>query len=292
MLIGGLANQYIACNYFDIEIGTNPICPVGKQVAIGDMPVSKDKCLTFTAYMDTSYDIKDKISRDGFAVIDNVFSDEEIENLLSSISQVDTSKPAFRRTNDLFAIRQFFKEVPAAISIIFNDAFKSTISEIFGDDFFVVKSIYFDKPEESNWFVAWHQDLTISVDKKIDIEGFSPWTTKQNQFAVQPPLNILQDNFTIRIHLDNTNEANGALKVIPKSHLKGLYRPEKIDWSIETDIICCVKKAGIMLMKPLLLHSSGRTTNNEQRRVIHTEFRRSPLSGNLNWSEYMQVPKY
>jgi hypothetical protein len=38
--------------------------------------------------------------------------------------------------------------------------------------------------------VAYHQDLTVSVDKKVEIEGFGPWTVKQNQFAVQPPLPI------------------------------------------------------------------------------------------------------
>lgn len=240
--------------------------------------------------MDTTKDIKEKISGEGFAVIEKVFTDEEVENLLSCISQVDSSTPAFRKTNGLFAIRQFFKEVQEVVDIVFNERLNLIISKIFGNDFFVVKSIYFDKPEGSNWFVAYHQDLTISVDKKNDIVGFGPWTTKQDQFAVQPPLNILQDNFTIRIHLDNTGETNGALKVIPKSHLKRIYRPEKIDWTIKTEIMCCVKKGGIMLMKPLLLHSSGRTNNKEQRRVIHIEFSRSSLPGNLNWSEILQIP--
>ena len=68
------------------------------------------------------------------------------------------------------------------------------------------------------------------------MENFGPWTTKQNQYAVQPPLEILQNIFTIRIHLDETNSENGALKVIEKSHLKGIYRPETIDWKTEKGI--------------------------------------------------------
>jgi ectoine hydroxylase-related dioxygenase (phytanoyl-CoA dioxygenase family) len=235
--------------------------------------------------MDTLNYIKDKFSSDGFAVINSVFMDNEINAILLAVSQVDTSKPTFRKTNDLFAIRQFFKEVPACIDLIFTDKLNDIISNLFGDRYFVVKSIYFDKPEDSNWFVSYHQDLTISVDKKLDIEGFTFWTVKQNQFAVQPPLNILQDNFTIRIHLDNTSEQNGALKVVPKSHLKGVYRPETINWTNETENICTVLKGGIMFMKPLLLHASGRTTNNNKRRVIHIEFSRSSLPGNLKWAE-------
>ena len=235
--------------------------------------------------MDIPYNIKENISRDGFAIIDNVFTNEEIDSLLLTISQADTSRATFRKTNDLFAIRQFLKEVPASIDKVFNDNLNNIISELFGDDYFVVKSIYFDKPENSNWFVSYHQDLTISVDTKLDLDGYGPWTTKQNQFAVQPPLEILQDNFTIRIHLDNTNEENGALKVIPASHLKGLYRPETIDWNVETETSCKVKRGGIMLMKPLLLHSSGRTTNNNKRRVLHIEFSRKSLPADLKWAE-------
>lgn len=135
--------------------------------------------------------LKEKILIEGFAVIDTIFSDKEVENLIQVISKVDSSKKTFRKTADLFAIRQFFKEIPEAIAIIFNDRLTTLINELFGDDFFVVKSIYFDKPESSNWFVAYHQDLTISVDKKLNIAGFGPWTIKQDQFSVQPPLTIL-----------------------------------------------------------------------------------------------------
>ena len=233
--------------------------------------------------------MKEDILQKGFAIIEDVFTEEEINNLLLTISQADTSKSTFRKSNDLFAIRQFFKEVPPAINEVFTTKLNNVISQCFGEEYFVVKSIYFDKPENSNWFVSYHQDLTISVDKKIALENFGPWTTKQDQFAVQPRLDILEDNFTIRIHLDNTNEENGALKVIPTSHLKGIYRPEKIDWSVEKETICSVKKGGIMIMKPLLLHSSSRTTNNMKRRVLHIEFSRSVLPEDLNWAERLTI---
>lgn len=235
--------------------------------------------------MDKPYDSKEKLISDGFAIIDNVFTSDEIASILQAISQVDTTKPTFRKTNDLFAIRQFIKEVPEVKKLIFTDRLLSIISHFFGDNYFITKSIYFDKPEQSNWFVAYHQDLTISVDKKLDVEGFGPWTVKQNQFAVQPPVNILESNFTIRIHLDDTDENNGALKVVPKSHSKGIYRPETINWSTETETICNVQKGGVMVMRPLLLHASNRTTSCNKRRVIHVEFSNRSLPDTLQWSE-------
>ncbi|MGH1519172.1 phytanoyl-CoA dioxygenase family protein [Chryseobacterium sp. JK1] len=228
---------------------------------------------------------KSHIEKYGFSVINEVFSDAEVVQIIHVLDHIDTSKENFRKSEDLFAIRQFLKEVPEIKHLIFNDNIKKIIKEIFGDQYFVVKSIYFDKPETSNWYVAYHQDLTISVDKKLELSGFGPWTTKQNQFAVQPPLNILENIYTIRIHLDETDENNGALKVVPKSHAKGIYRPETIDWTTETEEICKVEKGGIMIMKPLILHGSNRTTNGKKRRVIHIEFSDVELPEVLQWSE-------
>ncbi|MDR6547745.1 ectoine hydroxylase-related dioxygenase (phytanoyl-CoA dioxygenase family) [Chryseobacterium rhizosphaerae] len=228
---------------------------------------------------------KSHIQEYGFTVINTIFSPEEIDKISCVLENIDTSKENFRKSEDLFAIRQFLKELPEIKDLIFNENIQRMVKEIFGEKYFVVKSIYFDKPETSNWYVAYHQDLTISVDKKLDVPDFGPWTTKQNQFAVQPPLPILENIYTIRIHLDNTDENNGALKVVPKSHSKGIYRPETIDWKVETEEICNVEKGGIMIMKPLTLHGSNRTTNGKKRRVIHIEFSDMELPEVLQWSE-------
>ncbi|WP_294286830.1 phytanoyl-CoA dioxygenase family protein [uncultured Chryseobacterium sp.] len=228
---------------------------------------------------------KNLIKENGFTVIDNIFSDEEIQQIGTVIQNIDTSKETFRKSQDLFAIRQFLKEIPGVRNLIFNEKMKTVIREIFGNRYFAVKSIYFDKPETSNWYVVYHQDLTISVDQKKPLEGFGPWTTKQNQFAVQPPLEVLENIYTIRIHLDDTDENNGALKVVPGSHAKGIYRPETIDWTTETEAICPIESGGIMIMKPLILHGSNRTTNGKRRRVIHIEFSDRELPDGLNWAE-------
>lgn len=230
-----------------------------------------------------------QLESNGFTTIKHVFSDLQIIRMLELIDQADTSKGTFRKSADLFAIRQFLKEVPEINKLILNNEFKALIRDLFGSDYFIVKSIYFDKPEQSNWFVPYHQDLTISVDKKAELDDYRKWTLKQDQFSVQPPLDLLKQIFTVRIHLDDTDENNGALKVIPGSHLKDIYRPEDIDWTTETEHICDVPKGGIMIMKPLLLHSSSRTTNNNKRRVIHVEFCNQELHQELQWIERINL---
>lgn len=230
-----------------------------------------------------------EISERGFCIIDKIYSDTEINRISDSINQADSTKDTFRKSTGIFAIRQFLKEIPGTVPLIFNENLKTVIHQLFGPDYFVVKSIYFDKPEGSNWYVSYHQDLTISVDKRAELPGFGPWTKKHDQFAVQPPLEMLENIFTIRIHLDDTDASNGALKVVSGSHQKQIYRPETIDWTFEKEIVCPVTKGGIMIMKPLLLHSSSRTTDNRKRRVIHLEFSNNQLPDELQWAEQMNL---
>ena len=231
---------------------------------------------------------KSIINSEGFTIINNVYSENEIDLIISEIekiTEIENIKSTFRKSEDLFAIRQFHKEIPESLKYIFNQNLKDIIKENFGENYFITKSIYFDKPEKSNWFVAYHQDLTISVDRKVETENFENWTIKQNQFAVQPPKKILEQNFTIRIHIDKTTKENGALKVLNKSHKNGIIRTESLIVENEIETICEVDKGGIMIMKPLLFHASNKTTNNERRRVIHIEFSNQKLPKELEWSE-------
>lgn len=228
---------------------------------------------------------RQRIYEDGYTVIDTLFEQGVIDAMLAVINNTDTSGPLFRKTNDLFAIRRFLQTVPDIRPLIFTSPLQSLLEGIFGDGYFPVKSIYFDKPGQSNWFVAWHQDLTISVAEKLAVPGYGPWTIKPAQYAVQPPVELLENNFTIRIHLDDTDEHNGALKVIPGSHRKGIHRADTIDRNMTPDVSCNVRKGGIMIMRPLLMHASGRSSNGHNRRVIHIEFSNQTLAGGLRWAE-------
>jgi len=77
---------------------------------------------------------KIEIVENGFTTVDNIFTDQEIELILLTIDQADKTKETFRKSVDLFAIRQFFKEIPETTNLVFNDNLKNSITQIFGDD--------------------------------------------------------------------------------------------------------------------------------------------------------------
>lgn len=185
---------------------------------------------------------KIELEENGFSVLSDLYSESEISRILVCIENAEQDGNSFMKTKDLFAIRQLIINVPELSELLFNRKLTELISDLSESEYFLTKAIYFDKPSESNWFVAYHQDLSISVDKKIELENYVNWTFKKGQNGVQPPIKILQDTITIRVHLDKTDKHNGALKVIPKSHSKGIIRAESKDWNIENEFICEVVK--------------------------------------------------
>ena len=92
----------------------------------------------------------DNLYTKGYTVINGIFTPEEIESISEKMNRTDSSKPTFKKTNELFSIRQFLKEIPEVRTLVFNSRLNSIIGQYFGEDYFSVKSIYFDKPEHSN----------------------------------------------------------------------------------------------------------------------------------------------
>ncbi|WP_129021140.1 phytanoyl-CoA dioxygenase family protein [Edaphocola flava] len=233
--------------------------------------------------------VKDNFIRDGHATIPRLYTDAEICEMIRIIDLNAHADMPSEKTQKVFAIRQCLKKIPELTSLIYNNNFKKLVQEVFGKDYFIVKSIYFDKPEEANWFVAYHQDMMITVAEKTEIDGYGPWSNKPGQYTVQPPVELLERMYTVRIHLDDTDAQNGALKVISGSHIQGVYRPELIDWNTNKEVQCFVPAGGAMLMKPLLLHSSARSIGQKRRRVLHIELSNQDLPQPLEWSEKLEL---
>jgi hypothetical protein len=148
-----------------------------------------------------------------------------------------------------------------------------------------VRAIYFDKSTDANWLVTWHQDLTIAVDKKLDLPGFGPWSIKNGIPHVQPPIEYLEQMLALRLHLDDTDEFNGALRVLCGTHKFGRLTAKQIQGlGTQHEEKLCIASAGdALLMRPLLLHASGRSTSNQKRRVLHIEYAGFTLPSGLQW---------
>ena len=222
---------------------------------------------------------------EGFAVVHNFYSPAEVAALLQAVTSAPGNGPNFRRSQEVFAIRDLLGKVPALWPLLDTAALRTVLKQLFPNDYHLVKAIYFDKPAGSNWLVAWHQNLMINVKQQTDSPGFGSWTNKAEGVSVQPPMAVLENMCTIRIHLDDCDATNGALKVVPGSHQRGVMPAANIASLTPAATSCAVPAGGAMLMKPLLLHASNRSTSEQPRRVMHLEFAFVELPAGLVWRE-------
>ncbi|MDU0372637.1 phytanoyl-CoA dioxygenase family protein [Hymenobacter endophyticus] len=226
----------------------------------------------------------------GYAILPNIFSPEETDGLLRTIESVEAGSANFRRSQDVFAIRNLLGEVPQLWPQLLTPQLRAVLAELFpGQTPHLVKAIYFDKPAGSNWLVAWHQDVMVAVDTRLDLPGYGPWTTKAGETTVLPPREILESIITLRLHLDDCDATNGALRVVPGSHRHGVIPNDQHPVFTPHAVTYAVPAGGLMLMQPLTLHASNRSTSNQPRRVIHLEFSAAELPAGLHWRERREV---
>jgi ectoine hydroxylase-related dioxygenase (phytanoyl-CoA dioxygenase family) len=184
-----------------------------------------------------------------------------------------------------FGIRNLLNVLPSARALANSEIVRALVEPLLGCGARVVRGIYFNKHRDANWKVAWHQDLTIAVRRQVEADDYGPWSVKAGIPHVQPPVAVLEQMVALRLHLDDTDESNGALRVISGSHKHGRLNAQQIQWWKEHNGIttCAVSKGGIMLMKPLLLHASSAAASPTNRRVLHFEYASVGLPLGMEW---------
>ncbi|MGL5804634.1 MAG: phytanoyl-CoA dioxygenase family protein [Xenococcaceae cyanobacterium] len=210
------------------------------------------------------------IARYGFAIIPKLIDDNTINLFIEQLFQLRDRPDLNCKAH---GIRDLLNVVPIARSIAYSESVQTLVKQILGDRGQVVRGIFFDKTPEANWKVPWHQDLTIAVRDRAEIDGYTSWSIKAGIIHVQPPISILEKMLAVRIHLDDADESNGALKVLPGSHSIGRLSNTAIQEykSKVASITCSAKRGDVLIMRPLLLHASSPAVNPNHRRVIHFE---------------------
>lgn len=148
-----------------------------------------------------------------------------------------------------------------------------------------VRAICFDKAPDSNWALAWHQDRTIAVTEKIDVPGFGPWSIKDGITHVEPPFELMDGLRTLRLHLDDVSDENGALLVSPGSQLVGkISDRQAAEIASRNGAFSCHAQAGdAWLYATPILHGSARSSKPSRRRVLQLDFSKEDLTSPLQW---------
>ena len=150
-----------------------------------------------------------------------------------------------------------------------------------------VRIVAFNKSERANWGVPWHQDRVIAVAEKVDVAGYTNWTNKSGTWHCEPPQSILDEMLFVRVHLDDTDQSNGAMEIAVGSHSVGIVPAAKAEEMANTHPIetCVARRGDVLILKMLTLHSSKPAKVPSGRRVLRIDFSASQLPPPLSWSE-------
>lgn len=148
-----------------------------------------------------------------------------------------------------------------------------------------VRAILFDKTPSTNWSLPWHQDRTIAVERRIDVDGFGPWSRKDGLPHVEPPFRLLSGMVTVRVHLDPLPADNAPLLIARGSHRLGRVPQAEVPRAVgRCSRAACLADAGdAWLYATPILHASDAASRPLHRRVLHVNFATVDLPGGLRW---------
>jgi ectoine hydroxylase-related dioxygenase (phytanoyl-CoA dioxygenase family) len=235
-------------------------------------------------------DPSESVRRDGFAVVADVLSAGEVEALIAAVDRAGPSDALLRRVEEVYGMRDLLRVIPEVRRLAGSRALLDLVESVLGPCSFAVRGLLFDKTEGANWGVPWHQDLTITVRQRVESPGYGPWTIKAGITHVRPPIGVLEEMLTLRVHLDDCGAGRGPLRVLPGSHRGGRLDVEATRSRLELGplVDCLVARGGVVIMRPLILHASSAATEPRRRRVIHLEYAVSPLPGGVDWFESVE----
>ena len=215
----------------------------------------------------------------GYEIVDGFVTQAQIELVTS---ETQSKEIAFAGGG----IRNAEKKYSSIHSLAWSNDLLARANNYLNKPSKLVRAILFNKTEKNNWLVGWHQDKTVAVSREFDAEGWGPWSIKDGVVHVQPPIVVLNQMITFRIHLDDSSQANGCLKVLPKSHELGILDQNEIQEYVQHNrsVICEARSGSALVMRPHILHASSKAKNPSQRRVLHLEYSSFKLPSDISWA--------
>jgi len=213
----------------------------------------------------------------GAQLFHRALGEDTLEQFEFALGNQDCSRPG-ERLYDLARLRGLLQS-SGGIGRVANDAI--------GGEPRPVRMILFDKRADLNWALDLHQDRTIAVKHRVEVEGFDAWTTKSGQLHVQPPQAIVEKMVTLRVHLDDVSEDNAPLIILPGSHLCGrLTVPQIAKLAARVPPYRCRARRGdIWAYNTAIVHGSAAVgIVGKRRRVLQIDYARETLPGGLQWA--------
>src|SRR5690349_5771700 len=103
------------------------------------------------------------LDQNGYLILPGLLTESVISGLIYALSILKFSKAVSRRGKSIYGVRNLLNLSPAVRDFSTSNTVRQVVETFLGNDVRLVRAIYFNKTENANWKVPWHQDLTIAV---------------------------------------------------------------------------------------------------------------------------------
>lgn len=202
----------------------------------------------------------------GYSIYEQVFERTEMVSAVERLAQAEMARTKAGARHVL--------TVPVVRALATDRRLVNIAAQFVGPEPAAFRATLFEKSLTSNWLVVWHQDTALPLRSRIDGCAWGPWSIKAGVLYAHAPAWALERVVALRVHLDDSTAANGPLRVLPKTHLQGVLSDEQIEHlARETTAVDCVAASGgVVAMRPLTVHASSKSTDDNPRRVLHIEY--------------------
>ena len=215
-----------------------------------------------------------QLATQGFALIPNLLSEVECDQVALALDATETRGAGSRRLLQLAWCSALAQKVMS----------HPEVRRALPPRARAIQCTFFEKSAARNWLVPIHQDLSIPVARRLDHPALAGWSEKEGVVFVQPPDEILAQLLAVRVHVDQCSINDGPLRVVPASHELGRVDPDHAANLGRTEGLAVPANRGdALLMRPLILHASSKSSGASLRRVLHFLFGPDALPYGLAW---------
>ena len=216
-----------------------------------------------------------EVASQGFSTLERVLDPAEINELLEQLESRPLVRGRAGARNGLThsAIR----------SAALDSRLLGIARQVLGDTAQPFRATLFDKSPSANWLVAWHQDTLLPLRERRHVTGWGPWSLKAGIHYARATSDALSRVIALRLFLDDSSVLNGPLRVLPGTHTLGVLETSQVE-QLGARLRareCPGHRGAVLVMRPLLVHSSSKSKVVSSRRVLHLEYAESlhPVEG-------------
>ncbi len=101
---------------------------------------------------------------------------------------------------------------PAVAELARDAALLKIAGDILGRPAIPYRCTFFEKTEQANWLIAWHQDTGLPLAERFEDPGWGPWSVKGGVRYAHAPAWALERIIALRVHLSDSDAENGPLR--------------------------------------------------------------------------------